>query len=311
MKFNEILLELRKQKGWSQEELGEKINVSRQTISKYESGLSTPEMEKIIELSKVFGISIDKLVGAEQEIGIDDKKTKNKNVKKIIIKLIILIVTLYIIIFIYKCIALTKIYLVANSFNEKNYIMFQNIENKNGDLNSSQITKKIGNIVVFETISLGNEKPEHIEYIKLQDKTAYELIYNKAEGKYTYKNRLDDFVSEEEVEEYFDNLTNNNLIKNMTLSCIPNNFTNIVTSALNPFYKVFLFENKIECYLIKDDAKIKVNLTKDGLLERYYIKTEYGNGFCMSFSYDYVQDHFENINEIEPLEKYKNIIIFE
>ena len=32
----------------------------------------------------------------------------------------------------------------------------------------------------------------------------------------------------------------------MTLSCIPNNFTNIVTSALNPFYKVFLFENKYE-----------------------------------------------------------------
>ena len=57
MKFNEKLLELRKQKGWSQEEVGEKINVSRQTISKYESGLSTPEMDKLIELAKVFEIS--------------------------------------------------------------------------------------------------------------------------------------------------------------------------------------------------------------------------------------------------------------
>ena len=59
MKFNEKLLELRKQKGWSQEEVGEKINVSRQTISKYESGLSTPEMDKLIDLAKVFEISID------------------------------------------------------------------------------------------------------------------------------------------------------------------------------------------------------------------------------------------------------------
>ena len=77
--------------------------------------------------------------------------------------------------------------------------------------------------------------------------------------------------------------------------------------------EIILFENQgVQLEVnIKDDAKIKVNLTKDGLLDRYYIKTEYGNGLCMSFSYDYVQDHFENINEIEPLEKYKNIIIFE
>ena len=63
MKFNEKLIEWRKKEGLSQEQLGNKVNVSRQTVSKWELGETTPELEKLIELSKVFNISIDKLVG--------------------------------------------------------------------------------------------------------------------------------------------------------------------------------------------------------------------------------------------------------
>ncbi len=51
MNFQEQLIFLRKQKGLSQEQLGEKIGVSRQTISKWELGSTTPEMEKLIQLS--------------------------------------------------------------------------------------------------------------------------------------------------------------------------------------------------------------------------------------------------------------------
>lgn len=63
MTFNEKIMELRKAKGFSQEELGYKLNVTRQTVSKWETGQTTPEMDKLIELSKLFGISIDELVG--------------------------------------------------------------------------------------------------------------------------------------------------------------------------------------------------------------------------------------------------------
>jgi len=49
MKLAEKLFELRKEKGWSQEKLAEQINVSRQSISKWESGQVLPEIEKIIE----------------------------------------------------------------------------------------------------------------------------------------------------------------------------------------------------------------------------------------------------------------------
>lgn len=63
MIFSEQLIYLRKQKGLSQEHLGEKIGVTRQTVSKWELGITTPEMDKLIELSNFFNISIDTLVG--------------------------------------------------------------------------------------------------------------------------------------------------------------------------------------------------------------------------------------------------------
>ena len=62
MKLAEKLFELRKEKGWSQEKLAEKINVSRQSISKWEAGQVLPEIEKIIELSKIFQVTTDYLL---------------------------------------------------------------------------------------------------------------------------------------------------------------------------------------------------------------------------------------------------------
>ena len=62
MDFNNRLYQLRKQKGLSQEELANRLNVSRQTVSKWEVGDSTPDMEKLIAISDLFDVSLDKLV---------------------------------------------------------------------------------------------------------------------------------------------------------------------------------------------------------------------------------------------------------
>lgn len=62
MTFAEKLIELRKSKGWSQEELGEKLDVTRQTVSKWELGSTTPEMEKIIAMSELFNVTTDELI---------------------------------------------------------------------------------------------------------------------------------------------------------------------------------------------------------------------------------------------------------
>ncbi len=67
MIFADKLIYLRKKSGWSQEELAEQINVSRQSVSKWEGAQSIPDLEKIIKLSELFGVSTDYLLKDEIE----------------------------------------------------------------------------------------------------------------------------------------------------------------------------------------------------------------------------------------------------
>ena len=62
MNFAEKLLNLRTEYGYSQETLAEKLDVSRQAVSKWESGATLPETDKIITLSNFFGVSTDYLL---------------------------------------------------------------------------------------------------------------------------------------------------------------------------------------------------------------------------------------------------------
>ncbi len=62
MNFAEKILNLRTEYGYSQEILAEKLNVSRQAVSKWESGATLPETDKIITLSNFFGVSTDYLL---------------------------------------------------------------------------------------------------------------------------------------------------------------------------------------------------------------------------------------------------------
>ena len=67
MEFGEKLQMLRKARGWSQEELAQQINVSRQALSKWESGASIADTENVIALSRLFGVSTDYLLLRESE----------------------------------------------------------------------------------------------------------------------------------------------------------------------------------------------------------------------------------------------------
>lgn len=68
MKLQENLIRLRKQKGFSQEELAYQLGISRQSVSKWESGSSIPELERLIEMSELYGVSLDELVKGEDSI---------------------------------------------------------------------------------------------------------------------------------------------------------------------------------------------------------------------------------------------------
>lgn len=80
MKLNEKILDLRKSKGMSQEDLANKINVSRQSVSKWELGETMPEINKIIEIANLFQVSTDYLLidGNQKK---DEKEYKIENLK--------------------------------------------------------------------------------------------------------------------------------------------------------------------------------------------------------------------------------------
>ena len=73
MTFSEKLTQLRRREGLSQEQLADRLEVTRQSVSKWESGAAMPELVKLISLSELFGVSIDYLV--KENIKEPEKKT--------------------------------------------------------------------------------------------------------------------------------------------------------------------------------------------------------------------------------------------
>ncbi|TQR50156.1 helix-turn-helix domain-containing protein [Bacillus cereus] len=68
MIFSERLKEEREKRNWSQNDLAEKLHVSRQSVSKWETGKNYPSIEIIIHLSDLFGITIDELLRSDEEL---------------------------------------------------------------------------------------------------------------------------------------------------------------------------------------------------------------------------------------------------
>lgn len=68
MKLADKIILLRKRAGWSQEELAEKLEVSRQAVSKWEAAQSVPDLDKILRLSELFGVTTDQLLKEEEAL---------------------------------------------------------------------------------------------------------------------------------------------------------------------------------------------------------------------------------------------------
>ena len=77
------IIKLRKKNGWSQEELADKMNVSRQAVSKWEAAQTTPDLEKILQLGNLFGVTTDYLLKDEMEDEEFTDGTEDTPVRKI------------------------------------------------------------------------------------------------------------------------------------------------------------------------------------------------------------------------------------
>lgn len=83
MSLGERLLELRKAKHLSQEEVAEKINVTRQSVSKWETDQSLPDFDKIIPLCNLYGISSDELLTGNKNESVDNESDNSANIKDV------------------------------------------------------------------------------------------------------------------------------------------------------------------------------------------------------------------------------------
>ena len=78
------IINLRKKNAWSQEELAEKLGVSRQSISKYEGAQSIPDMDKILKLSKIFGVTTDYLIKDDiEDLDFLDEEYEESKTRKV------------------------------------------------------------------------------------------------------------------------------------------------------------------------------------------------------------------------------------
>ena len=112
MKFGDKLSQLRRKNGLSQEELGEKLNVTRQTISKWELGQSKPDTDKLMEISKLLNVDFNQLIDDESTI---EDNISNTNInpdevrpRKWLLVLLIIIAILIVIILANKFVTTRK-----------------------------------------------------------------------------------------------------------------------------------------------------------------------------------------------------------
>ena len=71
MDIAEKIIKLRKENGWSQEDLAEKLYVSRQAISRWENGTALPDAQNVLQISKLFNVTTDYLLNDDYESDID------------------------------------------------------------------------------------------------------------------------------------------------------------------------------------------------------------------------------------------------
>ena len=118
MKFNEKLIMLRKQHNLSQEQVAEKLGVARQTISKWELGETTPEMDKLIIMSELYNITLDELMKEENEGKVinDPNNTNSQKLAGMTIKILkgigiffLIVSILYVMLMIIAFVAFNKV----------------------------------------------------------------------------------------------------------------------------------------------------------------------------------------------------------
>lgn len=261
MKFSEKLIELRKQKGLSQEDLGNMIDVSRQTVSKWEAEQTIPEVDKVKELSKVFNVSIEYLLNDEYDKVEKHRKNSKKIVLKVIIPITLIIITVALAIMIGYRFKILKKYSakLIELKNNENIILHAvaKIEDDKHQVNTSNMVKykiqggnKYLSVTAYDGVLsdiryIDVEKNELIDFERSKENEPFKMI----NGNETYE------IGEGQVIDYVENYKEeylNPILNKMELE-------NVMKNTLNLKYKISSNESQI----ILEYKNLKLYFNKD------------------------------------------------
>ena len=299
MSFSENLYELRKKEGLSQEEFAEKIDVSRQTVSKWEMGQTTPEMDKLILISKLFNVSLDELTENIVDNNYRSEQSPKRTKKNYIaIKVIIVLLIIYLAISMYKFIALSIMNNIGSSFSESSYnIVIHQSSSEFPEAFNTNILK-VNNKVLEKSYSNNPNRPNRVEYIDIEKRERYEIVLE--EEKYFLIGSTEDLGNEEEINNYFDSFENSNYFRDIAGN-YKYSFSEKLKMSFSPFSIVNIFTKRIT---IIDPFKAKAiyEYNNDYLLTHTIIKDlQTEKTYETNISYDYVQGHFTNQKIENPL----------
>lgn len=299
MKFNEKIMKLRKQKGLSQEEFANKLNVSRQAIYKWETEQSVPDIKNVQEICKIFNVSIEYLLNDDLNEDVPQEKHSSKKSKKFIIKSIfkflIFLLIIYLVIFIIKfcLIKIISYRYFKNSENASNYSIMRGEEVvydsiKHTTTSSKNCTAYFINSKTLYFYDLPNNNLSALNYVDFDNNIRF-YLEPKNNNEYNYEDCRNEGNNK--------NL-NNVQSKNSDIATSPFNFTFIEFSA-NPFS--FATLNTVYNFSITDHSYYLYNFN-DGLLENCEEKSfdnRYTHYYNTSFEYFYNDSDNDPISEDE------------
>ena len=145
MNIGNKISELRKKNNYTQEELAEKLNVSRQTISKWELNETSPSLEDAAKLAKIFHVSLNELVGEENIL--EEKMSNVERLAGIIIKILKIIGIIIIIYIIFIIIAILTFTVFKDKKTEEINVKSSLTFNLNEETETFTITTKNDKII--------------------------------------------------------------------------------------------------------------------------------------------------------------------
>ena len=291
--FKDRLITLRKQKGWVQEDIAEKLDVSRQTVSKWESTQTMPEVDKVIKLSKLYNITMDELVYGENKSLRDntingmpsledniefvnaykESKLKRKVIKKYMPRILAAVVLIgliaYLISVIHNFVILKEL---NNKFNE-----YKNVNNCYYE-RKELVTNDAGTVYILNTrywykdgilkreekkTENGTTKTNYV-YIDTNNNIIYNLFEQTKKGTKKYNNndykKIENGILKYLIGLYY-NESNFEIMKDACLSKVSNDENNYVVESGIKEYKKNIYNKEtglIEQTITKDKEEIKV-----------------------------------------------------